>query len=268
MLSHRAEFLPGAIASVLAQTVPAERRQLLVNHCTEAYHNKFNDVAAAARGEFLVPLCDDDLLDPNFLERCLSVADRAGGADIIVTDRRVRFDMAVNEITAARESIPLDAGDVWREFGEEYPPLPDLADGTPGYYRIQLNPQVFTAGATLPMTCMIRKRFWDVMQGYDDTVAHMDTEFWSRAAQVGAMVHYVPGAAWEYRKHGDVDVMPFLRSWNRKHFRRFGQAWEHAVELSPRNWFVPTIPEEEREAYIAQYYPELVESAPMTASTR
>lgn len=259
VLSHREEFLPGAIASVLSQTLERDRRQLLVTHWSEGYHGKFNEVAAAARGEFLVPLCDDDRLGPEFLASCLAVADRATGADIIFTDRRMRLEC--EDPDATRQQLGLTADDVWREL-RDYDVLPETAPGVPGYYRLRLEPSLFDCGSTLPMTCMIRTSFWRELGGYDDAVPHMDTEFWARAAHASAMVHYIPQPLWEYRKHGNADVLPYLRAYNRKHFRQHGQAWEHAVEARPGHWVVPQIAEHEREQYIRDHYPELaVETA-------
>lgn len=253
LLSHREHFVPGAIHSVFSQSLPRDQRQLLMNHCPQAYPGKFNDVAACAQGDFIAPLCDDDRLAADYLASCLAVADRGQTADIVFTDRRVYWDVGTPAETAAQaKSVGIGDDNIWHELGPEYGPLPDTAPGVPGYYALELNAETFVRGATLPMTCLIRKTLWDALGGYDPEVPCMDTEFWARAAMRGARVHYIPQPLWRYRKHGNTDVLPYLRAFNRKHFQRFGQDWDHAVEARPNHWVVPEVPVEERAMHYAE----------------
>jgi hypothetical protein len=72
ILSHRPELLPEARASIYAQTVPRETYQILATESSQYWGEKLNDLAGAARGKYLLPLCDDDKLAPTYLARTLA----------------------------------------------------------------------------------------------------------------------------------------------------------------------------------------------------
>lgn len=235
--SHRAHFLPGALASVLAQTV--QDVQIVVQYCEENWPTKFNEPAAIARGEFIVPLCDDDLLAPTFLEECLKVAEKG---DMIYTDRLVFFD----------GDDPAQGIRV-RQMGDAF--TLETA-GPKGYYFTQFPPSTFQAGASLPMTCMIRKSWWDELLGYDPQMPHADTELWYRSAahDPPARFLYVPRPLFLYRMHPEQysqthpSILGAMRAFHRKHFSAFGMLFDEAIPLddAKENWYCQIVPEAER----------------------
>lgn len=74
VLSHRKEFFPAAIDSVVAQTYPNIEIILKFNP-GPYYPEKFNEAWAGARGKYLVFLPDDDTLEPDFVARHVAVAE-------------------------------------------------------------------------------------------------------------------------------------------------------------------------------------------------
>ena len=263
LLSHRAKLLPGALDSVFAQT--EQRFQIIVQHCKENWNTKFNEAASIAKGDYLVPLCDDDLLAPTFLARCLEHAEGDGRspADMIYTNRYCFSDYprAWRKPKTWFQSRKPERGVHVEQLGPHF----SLAKAGPkGYYTTQFPPDFFQVGATLPMTCCIRRGFWEQQGGYDPEMPHADTEFWARASFVGARFHFVPRALFYYRMHPGqysheyASLIPALSAMHRKHFRRWGMLFDLAQPTNDRkdNYIVPVIPEPEREAFMAEVYSE------------
>lgn len=213
ILSHRPAMLRQALDSVLAQTEPGV--QIVVQYCSEAWPTKLNEAVNATTGTYVVILCDDDLLHPAYLERCLLVAEQ--GADITYTDRRVF------------RSEPPERGFHFRMHGDQF--------RGPEFYWMEMDPEGFRFGSSLPMTCMIRRTWWDRMGGHDTLMPHSDTEFWYRSVVNGAKCGYLPEPLFWYREHADQitrkndQMMEFLHAFHRKHFLAFGVLMETAVEI-------------------------------------
>lgn len=240
LLSHRASFLPGALESVFSQT--EQHFQIVVQHCKDNWATKFNEAASIAKGDYIVPLCDDDLIAPTFLAHCLEHAEGDGRppADMIYTDRY-----------CFKNDDPPASGVYVQQLGEHF--SLERA-GEKGYYTTQFPPDFFTVGATLPMTCCIRRTFWEERGGYDPDMPHADTEFWARAAFSKARFHYVPRPLFWYRMHPGqysheyASLIPAMQAFHRKHFLRYGMLFDDAVPTNDKgdHYVVPVIPEEHR----------------------
>lgn len=258
ILSHRAHFLPCALESVFAQT--EQNFQIIVQHCKKNFSTKFNEAASIARGEFIVPLCDDDLLAPTYLEECLK---RSANADMIYTDR-IHFEHVerkwYNPLTwrGTRPTVGIRV----RQINEHYT---EATAGPKGYFTTQFPPSIFDSGSTLPMTCMIRRSFWEKMKGYDPEMPHADTELWLRAAledDPKCRFVYIPQPLFLYRQHPEQYSKTYLTSlqdamtcYHAKHFRTFGVIWTGASDgdgpFGPK-WKVLMVSPEDREKLVEQ----------------
>jgi hypothetical protein len=231
VVSHRAEFLPGVIASATAQGPEVEVK---LTHSVHNWPSKINEAIAASTGEWFAFLPEDDLLDPSFTTRCLDVA---ANADAVFTDRRI-----------FQEGEDPMAGEHWREFPQYQ---------SARYYVLTPPPAVFEVGVSWPATFLCRRSWWDHLGGLDETMPQADTEWWFRAALAGGRIHYVPAPLLWYRRHrrqysAECDEMlPFLRRFHRKHFMHFGLDFDRAEERQPDNWWVDPVPAAERAAYLA-----------------
>ncbi len=265
ILSHRERFAPEALASVFEQTYRRDHDvQIVLQHAKAGWNEKLNAAVNATVSEFVVILCDDDLLAPDFLERVMAVAERGRGADLVFTDRMVFLD----------GSDPR-AGVRHREF-------PEHQDSPSGYFDIGLDPAGFEDGSTLPMTCLIRRSLWDQLRGYDATIPQMDTEFFYRAVEAQARYRYVPFPGFYWRRHEDQlsqtepSMIAFLRAFHRKHFLRFGLDYSRAVYTGIRtggeqSWLVPfRVPEGDRAEYLLdpEHYIATHDLAPTIAEAR
>jgi hypothetical protein len=239
VLSHRPALLREAIASVTKQVAPDV--QLIVQHSGKCWPDKLNQAVAASDAEFVVPLCDDDLLAPRYVAECLRYAAQG---DLMYTDR-VHFTDAKRPTHGTETRMSRQAPRTKFGFG----------------YRVTIDPASFAFGSPLPMTVMVRRSLWDDLGGYDGALPHADTEFLYRVIASGARIVYVPQKLFYYRNHaaqisklgGSMNAA--LIAFHLKHFRDFGFTFNavrpHAD--APEKVDVDVIPPEDREAYIAQY---------------
>lgn len=165
ILSHRADLLPEALASVLAQDVP--NVQVIVQHAPERWMEKLNEAAGIARGEYLAILCEDDALAPGFL--AATIAAIRHGYDIAYTDRAVFGDADYVERAGA-----------WA-------------------------PEAFATHAPVFITALMRTALWRSLGGFDAALTFADWDFWYRAWQAGAKAVRVPQPLFRYRIHERQD---------------------------------------------------------------
>lgn len=85
-IPSRLEMLSEAIATVHAQTVPPIEHLIAIDYERIGVIANTNRLVEMARGDWVVPLADDDLLHPNFLEALLSASD---GADVVYSEMTV-----------------------------------------------------------------------------------------------------------------------------------------------------------------------------------
>lgn len=203
ILSHRKGMAPEAFASAANQTVTDI--EVRIAYSPLNWPAKLNDAVETTAGEWIVLLCDDDVLDPRFIEECLL---HAAHGDLIYTDRRI-WTTGMDPFTApvARYHSQNAAG---------------------GIYGVKMSPEWFVFGSSLPMTCLIRRTLWEKLKGYDCSLPHADTEFFLRAVQAGARLIYVAEPLFCYRLHPEQqsrldDTGPAaLREIHRKHYKKFG----------------------------------------------
>ncbi|HEX5229224.1 MAG TPA: glycosyltransferase family A protein, partial [Bryobacteraceae bacterium] len=122
----------------------------------------------AARGEFMVPLDADDLLEPSYIGECLAA----------LTDSNAAFAYADFEVFGTTH---------FQERPGEY-----------NLYRL-LDRNYLTYAA------LIRKQDWEACGGYDETgkcLGYEDWEFWLKLGGRGRFGRYVRKPLFRYRKHG------------------------------------------------------------------
>lgn len=234
ILSHRRHLMVEAWQSAVAQTAPDV--QILVQYAERAWPEKLNEAVNASRGEFIVILCDDDLLDPTYVSRCLALARE--GADIVYTDRRVWQD-----------GTEPASGVHFRQHGEAF--------SGPDCYWIQHDLDGFRLGSSLPMTCLIRRSLWDRLDGHDPQMPHSDTEFWYRAVLAGAKCGYIPEPLFWYREHAaqssrvNDQMLAFLYAFHRKHFATTGVRMDTAEVVGPHRVQATVLDAAERAALLS-----------------
>lgn len=249
LLSHRRQMLPSAVRSVLDQSEPV---QLIVTHSQSGYATKFNEAAALARGDFIVPLCDDDRLHPRYVERCLYFGK---DADIVFTDRAVWWSVWEWMNPRSWFHRTPSFGSVMTLFPQAA--IAAMQAGVGHAARVTIPPDSFAFGSPLPMTCMIRRTLWNQLGGYDN-IPHADTEFWYRAVKAGARVVYVPEPLFLYHMHGAQGSRLYTANgeaalaFHRKHFADFGFVFTPKPE-NPEEHDCTILAPEERGEYARRH---------------
>ena len=239
-----------AVNSVLQQTEPDI--EVRVEFCERAWPEKLNDAVATLRAEWVLVLCDDDLLHPQFLEATLPLTTHA---DVVVTDRKV--------FTPAAGEQPGE-GFHFRLFGEQY--------SGPHSYYIQIPPDSWLFGSSLPMTMLVRKTWWDKLKGHDGSVPHSDTEFWYRLVAGGARIAYVPHPLFQYRRHGaghsqlEATGHRANVAFHRKHFANFGVVYPAMRTHALPNGTI--LPLGDRLAYATTHFTSLTSTGHMAIESR
>ena len=269
ILSHRGEMCMDAWRSVIGQTQYRKHPgsvQILVQHCQEYWWGKASEALSIAQGDWLLVLCDDDLLPPKALERMLAVADAADPTPDLIYSDRIAFRHVWRKLLGVRLAILL--GIKFRLWGGRFTAKMLANDarttrdwlhpnGRPnkGFYWTAVPPQHFATGHWLPMTMLIRTAYWRALGGYNDAVSHADTEFWFRAAKRGGFFAYIPDVLFWYRRHKgqfsqeSPSLENAMREFSRAHFADHGLAWGPAHEIEPGIFQVPKIPEWLRPTY-------------------
>lgn len=142
--------------------------EVLINHnnehdanATESLMNrKLNDLAKIARGEYLLVLCDDDKLEPNYLEEVLRVAD---GYDIVFTDLKY--------------------------FGN----LNTIMQANP------FTMETFIHTTSPWITSLVRKDVWEELGGWSLYQDYGDWDFWFRCYKAGKKAYHLQKPLFLYR---------------------------------------------------------------------
>lgn len=162
--AERMGWLAECAASVVRATHWDKDVEHLVSVSGEWHGNKVNDLATIARGRYLVVLMDDDRLRPHFLTRCLDEA--RAGADFVYTNHAIFGDREIPEI-----HLPAFGLNTFRQY---------VCPWT---------------------TALIRAELWQELKGYDPDQDYQDTDFWVRAAKLGATCLHIHEPLWEAREH-------------------------------------------------------------------
>jgi glycosyltransferase involved in cell wall biosynthesis len=152
ILSHRPELLPRALNSVHRQTY--RDFQILVSFAEAYWPDKLNDVMRAARGRWLVPLCDDDELAPTFLERHVTEGEKAN-ADLVFSDIAV-------------------LGKHTQLIGPVHIQLPEF------------DAEVLRMHCVPFFTALVSRELFNAVGGYDGEQPFCDYDLWLRFCQAGA----------------------------------------------------------------------------------
>lgn len=159
-LPGRESLLDQCRASVAAQTVAC-------NHRVEADLGRVgpaairNRLARAASTDWVLPLDDDDLLDPDCVERLVTASD---GADVIY-------------------------------------PWCRMEGRTDGWVPNKLfNPVGLSRQNFIPVTALIRRDAFEMLAGYRQ-VQMEDWDLWRRSQQHGLTIRCLPEVLWTYRAH-------------------------------------------------------------------
>lgn len=244
VLSHRRELVGQAEHAARTQTYP--NVQVLTQYDREAWPEKFNAIMDVAKGDYLVPLCDDDLIAPTYVEETLGAA-LGLNADIVYTDRRAFHD---GEDPLASPHYRMHSA------------LPVETDKS---YGITIDERSFAFGSSLPFTHLVKKAWWAKMGGHDAAVPHSDTEWWYRSIKAGARTAYVPRPLFWYRFHPTQtsnrisSLRPALQAFHRKHFPDFGHIMAEAswFEGPDEPYQVPVCPPAFRVGYQTAHFSSL-----------
>jgi hypothetical protein len=168
-IPEREQLLAEAIASVTAQTAPCQYKVGL-----DRYHNgpaaTFNALGATVETDWLCPLGDDDLLDPDHVEVLSHWLD--DDADIVYTWPRVE---------GGGEDHPED------QFQARWQALH-------GWEHLRVANWITACAA-------IRTDLWHRLGGYQpvDWTDHEDWAFWVCALDAGARFRCIPAVTFTYR---------------------------------------------------------------------
>ena len=169
----RLHMLAECLASVRAQTLPVAEHLVAIDYAGVGVVENFNRAAAAARADWIVPLADDDVLEPEFVER---LVEASKGADVVYSFCRVES----REPELARQFV----------------------DGL-GINREPFDPVALRERNYVPATALIHRELWNDLGGYRETGLE-DWDFWVRALDAGAVFRLVPDPLWVYRwGHGE-----------------------------------------------------------------
>ena len=152
-------FLSEALESLSRQTRRAD--EIIVAIGQTPLHERLNDAIDASDCDAFIVLCDDDLLEPTYIEKTVARMVETG-ADVVYTDLR-HF--------GTRDAV-------WIAPPPDAPPDP--------------NP--------LPVTSLCRKSVWAMVGGYR-LGPYFDWAFWWSAINVGATRAKVAEPLFLYRNH-------------------------------------------------------------------
>jgi len=167
-IPERSALLEEAKASVSRQTYPAVEHLIQVDKDRIGQGFVRNELVLKARGEWLVFLDDDDLLDAQFAELHMEYA-IATGVDVVYSICRLP---------------PTYTG--W---------APRIAEFD--------EPALRTANY-IPVTALVRRSKFETVGGFRVSGSLDDWNLWRSLLDAGARFSYLPCVCWTYRVHGIV----------------------------------------------------------------
>ena len=263
VISHRKDMVGEAMMSAMRQTHPSV--QVLVTYSTRGPDfGRVNAQVQASTGEWIGVLCDDDMLDPEYVERLLTWETQA---DVLYTDRIV-------------------FGNIYADHGEG-PKRgyvhPTHSRKIEGVCRTFTDPESFVFGSPLLMTILVRRTLWDAHGGYNPALPHADTELWYRLIRGDPAKHippastvYVPEPLMYYRNHPgqlsvvDWTMLPALRSFHREHFMDFGMVVGKGEGTTQSHLELSFVQPSYRLGYVASHFTSLTTTGwfPMPTETK
>lgn len=173
--SHRKKLLPTAMESVWNQTYPQDKIQMIVQYSPQYWGEKMNDAVRMSRGQYFIQLCDDDAIEPTFLEQTIAAANSTQ-SDFVFTDQ-----------------VCYSTKNLWKARGWTRKAF----EGT--------------TSCPLPVTTLIRRTRYDSLGGYDPHLAFYDWDLFYRGFKANTIATYIPQPLFWYRvadNEGSETKMP------------------------------------------------------------
>jgi glycosyltransferase involved in cell wall biosynthesis len=161
-LAHRHEMLANCMESVRNQTVLPKSHIIGTDYERIGTSFMLNKLIDSATTEWVVPLCDDDILFPDYIEKLVGNAD---DADMIYP---------------------------WCEV------VGTRSDWNPNSY---FEPEKLANANFIPATVLLRKSTWEELGGYPDHVCE-DWKMWIKMVESNKKIKCLPEVLWQYRFHG------------------------------------------------------------------
>ena len=168
-VAHRAPMLAECIDSVSQQTVLPTAHAIKVDHQRRGPGALLSEMLEGVATTWFVPLADDDLLSPTFIER-LTLAGQSAGKDVAVI-----YPFCSVE---GREGNP---------------------------YNHPFDAESLRRGNYIPSTALVRTQAAKAVGGYaalSAGVVNEDHDLWLKLLEAGYSFLCVPEELWIYRFHG------------------------------------------------------------------
>lgn len=158
---------PGIPARDILDSFVNEKRLKIIRHEeNRGLADSRNTAYYNSKGEFILPIDCDDLLKPEFLDRC-------------VTELRNRE----NELDAVFTEI-----EIFGTHEEIWSPVCTMTN--------------IMAGNAVTSTILYKRSVFESVDGYRKVVKCVDSDFWIRALNKGCRVERIDEPLFLYRKHG------------------------------------------------------------------
>jgi GT2 family glycosyltransferase len=161
--SSRDQMLLETLESINKQTV---RPIDVLVWKTDVSIHKWNTLVEICRGDAILILCDDDKLDPTFIEKVSKTMEETN-ADIVYTDIKYFGDSHAAVDTGRPKDL------------------------------LKTNP--------IPITSLIRKSVWDELGGIDETTKYGDWDLWIRCYLAKKKFVHISEPLFNYRIHMGQD---------------------------------------------------------------
>lgn len=139
-------------------------------------NEKLMEMTKIARGEYILVLCEDDMLDPQYLEK---VMQHIEGNDIVYTDM-------------------LTFGDYCTRINAQ----PYCLD-------------TFKSTTSPFITSLVRRSVWIEMNGFNPLQDFSDWDFWFRCFKAGKKAYHLKEPLFLYRKHNDKGSLDMEGAFNK-----------------------------------------------------
>ena len=188
---NRLEFIPEALASLDHQARPADEVVVTGNVgpgiiSDEPFSVRVNDAIEHSDCDAFFILCDDDLLEPTFIEKTVALMEKTG-ADIVYTDRKEFGSYDFHSATGVLKLIYATLLRIHAVF-----------------FRRIVRAKKWTRRNidrdTVPfITSLCKKSAWSTAGGFDE-VAFSDWHFWWKCFYSGATAVRLPEPLFLYRR--------------------------------------------------------------------
>lgn len=169
-------WLPDTIESVRSQTRPVDQHLIGIDYAAAGCAPTMNRLLAGAATEWVVPLADDDVLYPEFVEECLAACD---GYDVVAP---------------------------WCDT------IGERNDHHYIHNMRSFDPALLAEENYIPSTSLIRRELLVDVGGWPEEYCE-DWALWKVFAERGARFLLLPQELWAYRLHGSQKTFNRLPVW-------------------------------------------------------